>query len=343
MLIKYQALKASLQKNIQAMYVLVGQDHYLLNDAAYQVKKAWRQLGESDEKVLHLSNPTDWTTLIEESNSYSLFAEHVLLDARYEKKNLDRVGQQALKQYLQHSNPRCLIILRAPNLPSKQLQWLNQCHGAVVVQIYPFTDSALQNWISQQLHHHHIRHEPQIPALIHQFTQGNMLACAQVLEKLKLLCNSNVVLTEQEVMDQLSDQCNYPLYELSDACLAANIDKALHLVRQSSRNRTEPTLILWLLTQEIRQLIQLMHETRCSGHIKTACSKLKIWPKRVGLYQKMLPRQSLSNLYQLLRLCEELDEHIKSNQNHQVWQKLETLVLALCIPQNEGGHFAETH
>lgn len=334
MLIKYQALKTSLQKAIQTIYVLVGQDHYLLNDAAYQIKKAWRQLGESDDKVLHLANPADWTALIEESNSYSLFADHVLLDARYEKKSLDRGGQQALKQYLQHSNPRCLIILRAPNLSAKQLQWLNQCHGAVVVQIYSFNDSALQSWISQQLHHHHIRHEPQIPALIHQFTQGNMLACAQVLEKLKLLCDSNDVLTEQEVMEQLSDQCDYPLYELSDACLAANIGKALHLIRQSSRNRTEPTLILWLLTQEIRQLIQLTYETRRSGQVTTACNNLKIWPKRVGLYQKMLPRQSLSNLYQLLRLCKELDEHIKSNQNQQIWQKLEALVLALCAPQS---------
>ena len=341
MLIKYQALQANLQQNTSVpIYLLTGQEPYLLNDAAYQIKKARRQLGETDEQVLHLNQTSDWAKLIEESNSYSLFAEQVLLDVRYEKKTIDLTGKNALKHYLTNSNPRCLIILRAPNVSAKQLSWLTSHQKAMVVQIYPFTDTSLKNWIATQLNQNKIRYSSNIPNLIHQFTRGNMLACAQAIEVLKLTYSPNEILSEQEVLAQLNDQCNYQLYELSDACLNANVDRALHQLRLCVHNRTEPTLVLWILTQEVRLLLQLTLNMRHSVKFSEACSKLQIWAKRAPLYQKAISRQNLTSLYQLLEQCKHLDELIKSNHSHMIWQNLESLALALCVNKNGDANLA---
>ncbi|ETO93153.1 DNA polymerase III, delta subunit [Legionella longbeachae] len=334
MLIKHQALATTLTHKLYAMNILIGHDPYLLNDAALQVKKTWLCQAETDEKTLNCNTTSDWTLLIEEANSYSLFAKQTLLNVYLDKKTIEKPGKEVLNHYLEHINPHCLIILRAPQIPIKQLQWLANHDNVLIVQAFPLTAAALQSWIASELKHRSIHHDSAIPALIHQYTQGNMLACAQIIEKLALIYEENNVLTSQHVIPHLTDQCDYQLYELADACLAAQIEKAVHLLRQACHNRQEPTLILWLITQEIRQMIQLLHKIKQSIPFTMACSQLNIWPQRARLYQAASTRFSLDKLYQLLHLSKQLDEQIKSNQNNQIWHGLEYLAILFCSSTN---------
>jgi len=329
MIIKSQAIAQHLRHNVHALYILSGQDHYLLNETALAIKKSWRQRGECDEKTVHLNGPADWELLQEEANSYSLFTELVLIDARCDKKTIEAAGKKILKQYVENINSKCLIVLRAPNVPGKQLQPLANNEHTVLVQIYPLSPAELERWITTQLQNHAIRHEPKVPALIHQYTQGNMLACAQVIEKLRLTLNEGEFLTIDMALEQLSDQCDYQLYELAEACLSARPEKAIHLLRQACQNKTEPTLVLWLLSQEIRQLIQLDHLRKQSMSLTTACNQLRIWPQRARSYETTLSRLSLKRLQELLHTCQQLDKQIKTNQSTTIWHGLENIVLAL--------------
>ncbi len=327
--IKCQALTQQLKQKTHALYILTGQDHYLLNNAAIEIKQAWRKSGECDETILHLNSPTDWECLMEEANSYSLFTDLILIDARLDKKTIDALGKKTLQTYLDNINQRCLIILRAPNIPNKQLQFISHHQHALIVQAYPLAAAELQRWITTQLSLHKIRHEAHVPGLIHQYTQGNMLACAQVIEKLQLTITDGELLTTSMALDYLSDQCDYQLYELADACLNARAEKAIHLLRQAHQNKTEPTLILWLLSQEIRQLIQLDHLQK-SLTFSNACKQLNIWPQRAKAYETTLARCSLMKLNHLLHACQQLDEQIKSNQTINSWHGLERIAIELC-------------
>ena len=328
--IKHPAIAHSLRQKLHALYILTGQDHYLLNETALHIKKAWRQRGECDERTLHMNGAADWEQLQEEANSYSLFTEFVLIDARCDKKSIEAAGKKILKHYTDNINSRCLIILRAPNVPSKQLQPLANNEHTVLVQIYPLAPTELQRWITTQLQQHGLLFAPDVPSLIHQHTQGNMLACAQVIEKLILITHQGERLTSETVLDQLSDQCDYQLYELAESCLSARPEKAIHLLRQACQNKTEPTLILWLLSQEVRQLIQLDHLIKQSVPLSTACSQLRIWPQRAKSYENTLARVPLNKLQQLLLICQQLDTKIKSIQSATIWHELERVALSIC-------------
>lgn len=327
--IKYQALAQTLRQKSHALYILTGQDHYLLNDAAISIKKTWRSRGECDETTIQLNAPTDWALLREEANSYSLFSEFVLIDARLDKKTIDAAGKKMLQEYIKDINSRCLIILRAPNVPNKQLQLMASNEHTLLIQAYPFAAAELQRWITTQLTTRSIRHDHQVPALIHQYTQGNMLACAQVIEKLALVISEDELVTTAIVLEQLSDQCDYQLYELTEACLNAQVEKAIHVLRQACENKTEPTLILWLLCQEIRQLIGLAQLRAQSVPLSQACNQLKIWPQRARSYELTLARVPEARLNELLQICQQLDMQIKSNQSGMIWHGLERLALAL--------------
>ncbi len=120
MLIKPPALLATLNKKRHALYILTGQDPYLLNEAAVDIKRVCQQQHACDSKTLQIHAAEDWRLLIEEANSYSLFADSILLDVRYDKKTLDSAGKKALQTYIEQINPRCIVIFRASNVPHKQ-------------------------------------------------------------------------------------------------------------------------------------------------------------------------------------------------------------------------------
>lgn len=330
MVIKYPALLQHLKKSTKPIYVLTGLDPYLLNDAVLNIKKAWRQQGEIDEKIIHINTPADWKSLQDEANSYSLFADLVLLDIRFDKKTMDATGKEAINQYLQNINSRSFIILQLSAVPAKQLQWLSNNEHVVLVQILPFSENELRHWIASQLTKGSITYHPDVPHLIYQYAQGNMLACAQVIEKLSLSFDKSQELTVADVEPQLIDQCDFELYELADACLASKEEKTLHLLRHAHNTRAEPTLILWLLTQEIRQLIQLLYLQKQDIPFSTACGLLKIWPKRTKLYETALARLSLAGLYQLLQVSRKVDEQIKTTQAYSIWYAIEKLALLFC-------------
>lgn len=316
-------------RQIAPLYFLAGQDQYLVNNAAQQIKHAWRQQGECDEQTIHVNNATDWAACFQEAKHYSLFSPFVLLDVRYDKKSLDAASKTTIETYLKNPNSSCLVLIQAINVPAKQLTWIANQKQAILIQSNPLTATALQHWIAGELQRKNIQYEKSIPALIHQYSQHNMLACAQVIEKLSLFNQQELVFTPALVAEHLTDQCDYPLYDLADACLTANTSKIIHLLRQLHQNRIEPIIVLWLISQEIRQLLQLTQLTKQSIGLATACNQLKIWPQRMKLYEMALKRLSMAQLHELLQCCHQLDKQIKSEQSNQIWHKLEQMALVL--------------
>jgi DNA polymerase-3 subunit delta len=337
MQIKHQMLAQQLQKKIAPLYVLIGQEHYLLDEGLNTIKSVIKKSYDCDEKIIAVQSSDDWIAISGEANSYSLFSDTVLLNIFYDKKSIDATGKKILTEYLKAVNSRCFIIIRAPNVPAKQLQWLCNHEHVVVVIAYPLPIDSMKHWIASQLKKNSLNFEQQIPDLIHHYTQGNMLACAQVIEKIALSNTANSLINSQHALEHLSDQCAHSLFELVDACLLGQADKAIHILRQAANNKTEATLILWMLTQEVRLLLQLSFRVQQKTDFKTACSQLKIWPQRINLYQLGGKRLNKSVLEQLLNYCKSIDEQIKSNLNTQVWNALEKLSLSLCLGQFTAG------
>lgn len=337
MQIKQQALASQLQKKIAPLYVLIGQDNYLLNDALHTIKTTIKNKYDCDERILSLNNAEDWTVFQEEANSYSLFSEAIFLNIFYDKKTIDAAGKKILTHYLKSINSKCFIVIRAPNLPAKQLLWLTNNTEAMVVVAYPLAPDAMKQWIVNEFKKNKLCCEPQIPELIYSYTKGNMLACAQAIEKIALTYPVGTNINTQQALEHLSDQCEHTLFELVEACLQGHADKAIQILRQAANNKTEAILVLWMLSQEVRQLLQILFFTTQKGmDVKSACSQLKIWPQRVPLYQLSIKRMNMTYLQQLLLFCQTIDEQIKSSLHNQAWNSLEQLALSLSLGLKAG-------
>ena len=100
------------------------------------------------------------------------------------------------------------------------------------------------------------------------------------------------------------------------------------MFRKIQEAQGEPILVLWVLNQEIRKLVQI-HHLQASQPFQAICQQLKIWSKKIPLYQKAWQRVSGPQACDLLKRCQSLDEQMKSNRSGLIWQELENLVVLL--------------
>jgi len=326
MIIKYpEALDAHLKNKLLPVYLLTGTDPFLLNTCVDTLKQACHNAFEDEveEKRFHISHPNDWAELIAEANTYSLFSEQRLINASWDKKTLDAKGKAALKAYASDINPNCMIILQAPLVPMRQWPDFSKHQDVALVTITSHNAGALLRWIENQLKQTKFTYTRGVPNLIQEYTQGNMRAAAQTIERLALVHEPGTCLELDDVREQLVDERDYKLYELSGACLEGNTTKALDLVRRAKQDQTEPTLILWFITQELRLLEQIS-----SGVSHQA---LNIRSFRTRQYQQASNRLSKADIHQLLRQSQALDVHIKSSPTTHVWRLVEQLVMAMSV------------
>ncbi|MBN9229770.1 MAG: DNA polymerase III subunit delta [Legionella sp. 40-6] len=334
MQIKQSALAQQIRKNIAPLYVLLGQEHYLIEESIKAVKTTLQQQTEFDEKSISIEAADDWKALIDETNSYSLFADTQLIQVSYDKKTLDAGGKKFLDSYLQRQDSRCYLIIRAPNLSVKQLQWLHSHPNAIITVAYALTPVLMKQWVHNQLKIHQFNYTPIIPDLIVQYATGNLLACAQTIEKLSLIYEAGVTLSVEQVQEQLFNQNEYTLFELVEAYLSGNPAHVVQIIRHAAANKTEATLVLWLLSQEIRVMMQLLSHPQ--QEFKAACAQLKIWPSRIALYQQGLKRFDKKFLETLHGYAVKVDEQIKTNTSKHIWISLENLALSLTVGQFMG-------
>lgn len=324
MIIKSEALDTHLNNKLLPVYLLTGSDPFLLNTCVDTLKKAWHNAhdgAEAEEKRLHINHANDWAELIAGANTYSLFSEQHLINASWDKKTLDAKGKAALKAYASDINPNCMLILQAPLVPIRQWPDFSKHQDVALVTITSPNASALLRWIENQLKQEKFTYARDVPHLIQEYTQGNMRAAAQTIERLALVHETGKCLTSDDVREQLVDERDYKLYELSGACLEGNTKKALDLVRRAKQDQTEPTLILWFITQELR----LLEQIACGASHQA----LNIRSFRTRQYQQASKRLSKAAIHELLRQSQALDVHIKSSPSALVWRLVEQLVMAI--------------
>lgn len=332
MIIPQHALENHLKKNCAPVYIIVGQDPYLFNQAVLSIKQAWQHKTQQDseETILDIHQSQDWADSFHQANTYSLFSEYQLLDLRFAKKSIDAAGKKAFQSYIDHANPRCLVLIQASELPVKQIQTLTSHPQLMCIQVMPYSPPVFKKFIVQRLQALQIQYEQDVPEIIYQYHQANLLACNQFLELLACMHDLSQILSSTILMTYLRDQSEFSIYELGDACLAGQTTHAIHIIRQIQQAQGEPILVLWVLTQEIRKLVKI-HHLQASQSFQTICQQLKIWSQKIPLYQKAWQRTSKTQACDLLKRCQNLDEQMKSHRSSLIWQELERLVVELAV------------
>jgi DNA polymerase-3 subunit delta len=328
-------LGKQLQGPLAAVYAVSGDDPLLCQEASDAIRAASRTQGFSERQVLHVDKNFDWGLLYQAGASLSLFAEKRLIELRIDSGKPGDQGGAALIDYLQRPAEDTLLLISLPKLDgsTQKTKWaktLIDSPHSQFVQIWPVEVSQLPGWIRQRLSQAGLNASAEAIELIAARVEGNLLAAAQEIEKLKL-GTSTATITAENVLDSVGDSARFDVFGLIDAALGGDAVHALRMLEGLRGEGEEPLFILAILARELRLLAALAIQVQQGVALERAFASARppVWDKRRPLLQKALQRLTRTDTGAMLQQAQQIDAQVKGQAPGNPWSSLTRLLLQL--------------
>jgi DNA polymerase-3 subunit delta len=326
MLIQFQQLAASLGRTLAPVYLIFGDEPLQLGDAAKAVRDAARARGFEERELLECEPGFDWGRLMTAARALSLFSSRKLIELRLSTARIGRDGSEAVRAYCRQPAEDNLLLILAPGLERKELKakWAQELDRiGVVLQVRQIEGPRLVAWIEQRLREHGLRPDPGVAGLLAERVEGNLLAAAQEVEKLRLLYGEGNLDCER-LARAISDSARYDLFDLTDAALAGDRARAQRILSGLAAEGTASALVLWALAREIRMLAAVCYAAQ-RGQTAAAFRKQGVWESRQTRVLSALKRLTTERLRDLLTRCASADRQIKGLATGDPWHALATI------------------
>lgn len=324
-------LQAQLLQGLSPVYLIGGDDPLLVLESRDKIIQHAQSQGYTERQAFQAGSDFNWDTLLAEISNQSLFSSKTIIELRIPSGKPGKQGSAAIETFLENIPRDKLLLIITPKLDASQqkTKWLKAIEKkGLYIPIWPIEKANLPSWIKQRLQREGLSTSPEGVGVLVDQTQGNLLACDQEITKLRLLYGEKK-LSPEEINDAVGDQARFDLYQLIDQALIGESETTVRILSQLQEAGTEPTLLLWSITREIRQLIQLQSLMTRGETFDNACNKLFVWKNRQPLYQKALRRLTQPELTQALQRASEIDLMIKGLQSGNVWLALNELLLSI--------------
>ncbi|MHA7880339.1 MAG: DNA polymerase III subunit delta [Saccharospirillum sp.] len=301
-----------LAKGLPPLLWISGDEPLLVMEAADQARRAAREAGITDRQVFHADKSFDWQTLLEANQSLSLFGDRQLLELRLEGK-LNDAGRKALVAYASSPNPDNLLLIVSEKIEAAQsrAKWFTQVSDSGAwLPVWPVDRSQLPGWLRQRLKQNGLSIDDDALALLAERVDGNLLAARQEIDKLLLLGNTGNIAVET-VLQAVSDSARFTVFDLSDACLSGDLERSQRVLSGLVAEGVETPIILWVLSRDLRSLVQLAQAQQLGQNPHTLFNRLRIFEKQQKAFLAALQRAPYDHWQACLLQCGEVDACIK--------------------------------
>jgi DNA polymerase-3 subunit delta len=329
-------LSKHLQGNLASVYAISGDEPLLCQEACDTIRAATRQLGFSERQVFNVESNFDWGNLLQASASLSLFADKRLLELRLPSGKPGDKGSAALLEYLARPPEDTVLLISLPKLDgsTQKTKWakaLIDGQQTQFMQIWPVDAHQLPQWIRQRMAQAGLSASQEAVEMIAVRVEGNLLAAAQEIEKLKLLAIDGQV-DASTVHAAVADSARFDVFGLIDATLNGEAAHALRMLEGLRGEGVEPPVVLWALARELRLLANIAQQYSQGMPLEKAFSSARppVWDKRRPLVSKALQRHSAARWALLLLDAQRIDAQIKGQAPGSPWSGLSLLTLNMC-------------
>lgn len=321
-------LTKQLKNPLKPLYIIYGDEPLLVQEAADNVRQAARQQGYSDREIYYPERGIAWDEIMASANNLSLFGDRKVIELRFTNKP-DTSATAILEKYAADPAPDTLLLLLLPKLDKTQqkAKWFIACDKVGVSIDIPLVDNAsFPDWLSSRLIQAGLSGDQETFQLLIERLEGNLLAAKQEIEKLRLLAHDGIV-TAELVRQSVGDNARYNAFDLADAALRGDINKACRMLSGLQAEGESCSSILWVLAKEARALAALREGLDAGQPLSSIMQQNGIWQKRQGLFQQALKHMPSSHITLLTQESLAADRAIKGQSQESDWDVL----LRLCL------------
>lgn len=329
MQINYQQFDPEKMKSSCPLYLFTGDEPLLLQEGRDRLKLSLKQQGYTEIQSVDTAINFNWDCLFDAAATQSLFSERKIIDIHHNNAKFDNKAQKQLLNYIENPNPDVVVIIRCAKLSAaqKKAKWLQKLSTiATVITVWPISAKDLPRWIQQRLKQNNITATHDSIQLLSHFTEGNLLATHQAIEKLRLL-NVSSQIDIDDMKKVISNNARFNVFDFSQYALAGNTSKVKHSLRQLKDSGAEPILILWALSRDLRDLYKLLH---CQSSGKNPDAFLRTqWKTRQQQLKQAAGRCNLKQIEQLIQQAHQCDQIIKGYQQGDTFRQLEAIAFGI--------------
>ncbi len=302
---------ATAQATNPRLILINGNELLLIEEALDELRKTLKPWGFDERLNYQLDAGFDWGTVTGQGQAMSLFSARRLLELRVPK-SLGAQGGKQLADYCDAGGDDVLVVIM-PLLDRKQKQtkWFKTVDAkALVVDVNDIAPEYYVAWIKQRLQSRALRVEAGVVEQLAVMTEGNLLAAAQEIEKLRVLASEGAV-TLELLNECLADHARFDGYNVCDVCLSGDYERAARMLERLQSEGIEPVILSWALVRDIRALSKVKYALSLGQDQRTVFQANQIWAKRQTIFAAALRRFSLAQTYELLEMAASLDQSVK--------------------------------
>ena len=335
MKIQANQLQSHLQKDLAPCYLVSSDEHLLAAESLDAIREAARKNGFSSRDLHIATTGFDWSSLRDSTSNLSLFAEQRIVELRLPTGKPGRVGSQAIVDLIDQLGPELMLIVVTPKLDrnGQNAKWVKALDAAGVnLTIWPVGPRELPGWIAARMRAAGLQPDRDAVAMIADRVEGNLLAAGQEIEKLRLLHGEGAV-TANDVSAAVANSSRFDVFKLVDAALAGDAKRAVKVLGGLRAEGTEPVIVVWSLTRELRTLASLADALAGGMDLASGMKKARIWSSRQGLVRSCVARHQPRDFHRLLKAAGQADRAAKGQLRADPWQVITPIVLQLAMGQ----------
>ena len=325
-------LQRELQRELRPLYLVQGDELLLVNEAVEAIRAAARARGFDEREVLETDGRFDWQHLRRVSASLSLFGSARIVEIRIPGGKPGLEGSAMLQDYAAALPSDTITIVTLPKLDrqGQSAKWYKALEASsVLVTANTVTREALPRWLATRLAAQGQSADRDALDFLAGQVEGNLLAAHGELQKLALLYPSGA-LSFAQIREAAADLARFDVFEFGDALLAGKAGRIADILASLKAEGVDATLVLWVITRELRLLAAIAEQTRNGGSRPAALRARRVWESRSALVESAFKRLPSAFVLQQLSQAAHADRVIKGVARDDLWPLLQRLALGFC-------------
>lgn len=331
MKLSYFQLEPHLAKSLSPLYLVSGDDILLKQDAVQLIRRAAKQAGFTEKIRISPENNQDWEQCYSLFHSPSLMGEKQLIELDCRHNMPAKSAAQLLEEYANAPSKDNVLIIDCPKIDDKTTKsgWFKSIDkNGIHLAVWPIPHEQLPKWIIQRAKRYKLEFHQDAIHLLADYVEGNLIAAAQVLEKIYLLKPEGIV-NVNLINSILTDESRYNIFDFIDALTAGDAARSINILEHLKNEGIEPVLILWAITRELRLLSDLAEKTLQGSSLEALFQQQRIFAKRQSAIQRFLKKFKAKDCKQFLMQAASIDKIIKGALPGNTWQALQLFCLRM--------------
>ncbi len=326
-------LKKHLNQELQSCYLVVGDEPLQLQESIDEIRTTAQLHGFSEREILHVDAKFKWETLTACMGTMSLFAEKKIIELHLPTGKPGATGSKAIVQFIENiPNDICLLIqCQEWTVANERTKWVKTIEKmGIFMRVYMPKPSELSGWIRNRCQQIGLNVETDTITLLSIRLEGNLLAAAQELEKLKMRF-SNQMITAKDVAGLVADNARFDVFRLTDALLDNQLARVIRMLRALKQDNTAIVVIHWAIERQVRLLLHFAYFREKGQRIGPGDYRQQgVWQNQQAAIQSCLNRLSANQLEILLIAMAQLDRVIKGQASGDAWLEMEKWLISFC-------------